>query len=53
MMYEIVFSKQARKDAANLGKSNLKRQAQALHLASPHHKSTTTTFCALFAPFCG
>jgi len=46
MMYEIVFSKQARKDAARLGESNLKRQAQALHLAIPHHKSTTTAFCA-------
>lgn len=29
-MYEVVYSKQARKDAAKLGKSNLKRQAQAL-----------------------
>jgi len=52
-MYEIIYSKQTRKDAARLGKSNLKRQAQALHLASPHHKSTTTAFCALFAPSCG
>lgn len=29
-MYEIVYSRQARKDAEKLAKSNLKKQAQAL-----------------------